>query len=358
MRKGISPLIATVLILGFTVALAAIIITWGLSFSRETASGVEESALKDIALTSVTMGIRSAELSGDQLRLTIENTGRRAVEQMKIRIHGSDGADVVDTASGLDVYGIGNFNVSFNTTKVGAIEKVEVVPVVSYNGEDVVCSNCAGKIKDVKLSNEGLVLYMPLDSNTNDYSGKNNHGTNYGAVQTPNGKVGGAYIFGPESGWDYINIPITSYAPNAFTMTAWVYINGPSGPSGSAAIVGTLRLGKDGDIGVTTEQNPRLYVHTCCINSQQFAYYDGTSLGRWYHVAGVYDGASTMRLYIDGTLAAQNANSGKSGPLEQVITIGKSDTWNQYVNGIIDEVRIYERALSYSEIKTRYKMEA
>ena len=41
-KKGISPLIATVLLIGFTVALAGIVITWGSNFVKNITSGTEE----------------------------------------------------------------------------------------------------------------------------------------------------------------------------------------------------------------------------------------------------------------------------------------------------------------------------
>src|SRR5262249_22755605 len=79
------------------------------------------------------------------------------------------------------------------------------------------------------------------------------------------------------------------------------------------------------------------------------------ALNTWYHVAGVYDvSARTLTIYINGVLengtlqgtvptanlnAAVNANIGRR-------------TGGFYFNGIIDEVRIYNRALSASEIQT------
>ncbi len=75
--------------------------------------------------------------------------------------------------------------------------------------------------------------------------------------------------------------------------------------------------------------------------------------GVWAHVALTFDGAK-MRLYLNGelvdtnTLPPESGNMPSTGPLE----IGCSDLFNEYFNGLIDEVRVYNRALSGGEIVT------
>ena len=60
-KKGISPLIATVLIIGFTVALAAVIITWGGRFIQQTQDDVDR---------STQVGLMCSRLSFEIIRLT------------------------------------------------------------------------------------------------------------------------------------------------------------------------------------------------------------------------------------------------------------------------------------------------
>jgi len=74
--------------------------------------------------------------------------------------------------------------------------------------------------------------------------------------------------------------------------------------------------------------------------------------GTWHHIAGTYDG-STIRLYVDGV---EKASSSVSGPIQTSSTplyIGNkpfSSYSGDYFKGIIDEVRIYNRALLHQEI--------
>jgi hypothetical protein len=70
----------------------------------------------------------------------------------------------------------------------------------------------------------------------------------------------------------------------------------------------------------------------------------------WSHVAGTYDG-TTLRLYVNGTQVTSKAVTGSivssTGPLR----IGGNSIWGEYFRGRIDEVRIYNRALSAPEIQ-------
>ena len=79
------------------------------------------------------------------------------------------------------------------------------------------------------------------------------------------------------------------------------------------------------------------------------------SLNVWYHVAGVYNAATrTLDTYVNGVL--DNGTLMGTVPASQVnstvnVNIGRR-TGGFYFNGIIDEVRIYNRALSQAEIQT------
>lgn len=72
--------------------------------------------------------------------------------------------------------------------------------------------------------------------------------------------------------------------------------------------------------------------------------------GQWYHIVGVYDGAE-MRLYVNGSLMGSAPASGLIGVSPQApSSIGALSTGLQPFSGWIDDVRIYDRALSDAEI--------
>ena len=73
---------------------------------------------------------------------------------------------------------------------------------------------------------------------------------------------------------------------------------------------------------------------------------------QWHHVAGVYDGAE-LSLYVDGTLDTSAATSGPINVNEYPVYIGENAEHPQREwNGLIDDVRLYNYALSQTEIQT------
>src|SRR5680860_48386 len=71
--------------------------------------------------------------------------------------------------------------------------------------------------------------------------------------------------------------------------------------------------------------------------------------GTWTHLATTYDNA-WLRLYRNGVQVAQTASSGAIQASALPLRIGGNAVWGEYTDGRIDEVRIYNRALSGAEI--------
>jgi hypothetical protein len=85
-------------------------------------------------------------------------------------------------------------------------------------------------------------------------------------------------------------------------------------------------------------------------------------LGAWHHLCGVYDGES-YRLYRDGELIAQQVDAVAPMRVEEAWAIGSRGMPDRtmpeefdprYFDGMIDEVRIYGRALSAFEVRALY----
>lgn len=86
------------------------------------------------------------------------------------------------------------------------------------------------------------------------------------------------------------------------------------------------------------------------INNVQQKLASNTALNAntWYHVAATYDG-TTMKLYINGTLDASKAQTG-SVSSNEAFNVGYLYETSRNFNGKIDEVRVWKRALSQTEI--------
>ncbi len=199
----------------------------------------------------------------------------------------------------------------------------------------------------------GLVAYYPLDGNTSDLSGNGNDGTNSGATYTQSGKLGGAYSFDGSN--DYINVPDSSVLDltNQITLSAWVYISNYVSWGG---IVGK----GDGSFGPYSMQlgsgnsNLRLSYN---MQDPWTNYLDSNSIisqGQWSLVTITYDG-SNVKHYINGNLDRTTSFSTSFSQTNADICIGCDPPGaNEFFNGKVDEVAIWNRALVDGEILQLY----
>lgn len=201
----------------------------------------------------------------------------------------------------------------------------------------------------------GLVGYWSFDEGSGntayDASGAGNHGTISGANWTK-GKISGALTF--DGADDYVNIGQSSTL-NVSNITVESWVNYDSGWPVGATIAGrddsTNRVWSFYQFDSSTL---RFFVFIGDV-----AKIKDTSLspvpGQWYHLVGTYDG-SNVRIYINGKdVGSPTAATGNIDTDAADIRIG-DDLATSHVNwkGLIDEVRIYNRALSAEEIRYHY----
>ena len=74
-------------------------------------------------------------------------------------------------------------------------------------------------------------------------------------------------------------------------------------------------------------------------------------LNTWTHLAVTYDGA-TLRMFVNGVQVSSEAAPGGAVATNGALRIGGNAFWGEFFKGIIDEVRIYNRALTASEVLT------
>ena len=74
-------------------------------------------------------------------------------------------------------------------------------------------------------------------------------------------------------------------------------------------------------------------------------------LNTWTFLTATYDGA-TLRLYVNGTQVSSKAVTGSMPNSSGVLRIGGNSVWGEYFAGLIDNIRVYNRALSVTEIQS------
>src|SRR5205823_14811920 len=75
------------------------------------------------------------------------------------------------------------------------------------------------------------------------------------------------------------------------------------------------------------------------------------TMGSWTHLAETYDGAN-LRFYVNGTLVTSTPMSGSMLVSGKALRIGGNRVWGEWFKGNIDDVRVYNRALSAGEIQS------
>jgi len=183
---------------------------------------------------------------------------------------------------------------------------------------------------------------------TFDSSGQANTGTLAGATWTTNGKFGSALSFNGTSAWVTIDDSPSLDLTTGLTIEAWV---NPSSGSGTRTV-----LMKETASGLAyalysavSGQRPVGYVHTRKDNPAVGS--AAVPLNTWTHLAFTFDG-STLRLYVNGSLVRTSGiNSGSIVTSAGALRIGGNAVFGEYFKGLIDEVRVYNRALTAADIQ-------
>ena len=204
----------------------------------------------------------------------------------------------------------------------------------------------------LKLWFHGAVLYLPFEAGrgtlARDYSGYGNDGTIYGA-QWVDGKFGKALSFDGVD--DYVEVPNVAIPTKAFTYEFWFKPSTSlSAGSGRQDFIYGISYARphitfdregDGKIGI--------YVTIDGTNYNDIKTVTSSWSTDWYHLVFTWDGVD-FRVYVNGVLENVVTHAG-THESSRGIYIAAESSFIFHFNGIIDEVRIYNRALSEEEIK-------
>jgi|SRR3989344_6649068 len=157
-KKGISPLIATVLIIGFTIVIAALVITFGTNLVRTTTENTQTSSDVSLACqqTAIKTKLTTELVDGPNkiLKVAVDNGASIKLEGFVFRVYnvGETSADVLDTktdaakiiSSNPGVYsiesnGLTTFEVDYDETKITTPVKLGVKPRIIVSGQEREC---------------------------------------------------------------------------------------------------------------------------------------------------------------------------------------------------------------------------
>ncbi len=222
-------------------------------------------------------------------------------------------------------------------------------------------------VVDIKPTKNGLIAYYPFNGNANDESGNNHHGSNFGATLTTDrfGQQNSAYQFDGID--DYIKVSNNSLLKNNnFSYSWWVNVKSlPAYGAGSnmleiGSICSTVKYGQVISLNNNYVDDSHGWVVTSGNIDGTRVFYTGNdvlpNLNEWYHLTLIRDNVS-VKLYVNDHLIFSQKTDGAeaffTSPLDFYIG-SRCGAELHFFNGIIDDIRIYNRALTKEEINTLY----
>jgi hypothetical protein len=179
-----------------------------------------------------------------------------------------------------------------------------------------------------------------------DRSGTGHTGTIAGAAWTTQGKFGGALSFDGINDWVTVNDANALDLTTGMTLEAWVR---PTSLASWRTVLVKQRTG--GLVYSLYASNDRSLAESDIKIDDELGTAAQTALAvnTWAHVAVTYDG-SHLRLFVNGIQVSSREMSGPMTTSTGVLRIGGNSVWGEYFAGRIDEIRIYNRALTPAEI--------
>jgi len=205
---------------------------------------------------------------------------------------------------------------------------------------------------------KGLVLWLLFDDRSGsealDRSGKLNRGTLYGPTWVA-GKIGSALSFDGVNNSMQVADSTSLRLTSALTIAAWIY------PKSA----GELAYGR-----IVSKRDSANYAFSMGGGTSVFVYLDATAYastgtGRvpynvWSFVAVTFDKtlpSNQVKTYVNGVLKGTGTRTTDIPTSTYPLIIGNRLALDRCFDGTIDEVRIYNRALTAAEIKRHYESE-
>lgn len=219
-----------------------------------------------------------------------------------------------------------------------------------------------------KFLSDGLVGYWKMDeaswngtaSEVVDSSGNGNHGVRAGDATTAAGKFGNGGTFDGTGDSVLIGDPSSGaldFGTGDFTLSSWFYVS--SLPSAYKSIINKGAVGAVG-YGLTISDDNKLSgsIQATGGTNQHAKSVTAITAGSWQHATVVFKRNDKIYIYINGNLNnSVSYGAGNTGSVDNSVDfrLGSYSNGTEFpFNGLIDEARIYNRALSPNEVKQLY----
>jgi len=145
-KKGISPLISTVLLIGFVVALAVIVTNWGLDYVEEITERTEKTTRSALdCINDLNFEIKEVLCGAAGNSITIDNRGEKEIESLIFRIHRGTGDVTPTELDGVPAFGVKSYS---EMGLIGATQLDVIAKILDDDGNAIICDQV---IKERKL---------------------------------------------------------------------------------------------------------------------------------------------------------------------------------------------------------------
>ncbi len=260
---------------------------------------------------------------------------------------------------------------TYRTCQRRALLVLSVLSVLS------VPSPARGAESDLK---KGLVAHYTFDKDASDSSGNGHHATAKGTKPVAEGKVGGAFAFNGTT--DYVALPsAATKGLTWFTIALWFKTTQTAASPRSRfwsnpSLIGVSTGGwGSNDLGLMLEKGRIAYFHGLQAEGTDMSWFSDAAVAddKWHHAALVCEGPR-MLLYLDGKLtkgeairnaAGEQASLGELAQTAAGMPLGTAPLFigacndsgaSFFFRGLIDDVRIWSRALPAAEVAALHEL--
>ncbi len=217
--------------------------------------------------------------------------------------------------------------------------------------------------------NNGLIAYYPFNGNANNAVGSSGHGTAINVKPAANhlGVPNAAFEFNGVDSTIQATLPNLPIGNSPWTVSAWYKpISRTLEPVFHNWIVswGIEKLPLSGSTAASLAVFRDLQSVFFWGSYNDFYQPYSLTVNRFYHISCTYDGVNSVRLYVDGVLiGSKSVGVLKVNANNNILWIGRSSNFEipglaGFARGVIDSVRVYNRALSDSEVKSLNSQES
>jgi hypothetical protein len=226
------------------------------------------------------------------------------------------------------------------------------------------CTKKEGEVPVPTTLATGLVAHYSFNGNAQDVSGQGRHAIVQGAVSTSDrkGQSDGAYLFDGSNDLVYLNTA-SGLTNNNLTYAAWIKPTANPTASSYTSLISVGELGADQCMTINNNYHNTLgvnvggYNNTASSSATSVSSKQLPALNEWIHIT--YTRSNTdIKMYINGVeKASVTTNSYLPKYANNArLTIGtRYNMIEGFFQGAMDEVRIYDRALSAAEVQELFK---